>query len=569
MVSKAPMPLLMDSLTPSVRVMSKPAGNTEREDFRAVLSDASLESSHVERTEKDATAKASSKDSKPTKKPANEEKDSAAPAASAEAPAKTEGDQNPVGEAPPAGETEGREDTTAAEQGSAETESGTSDQEAGGEQAVGEAGTTGQTSGEAQAGGGGSGSEVAELTVALLKALESSSRVVVTEAPTAQASQGQTLATPSTNQTSATPQTTTPVLMPDTQSQTTSRDGGAMQDGGSMQDGETPGNQNPQISENQPAQAPAVPTAYVDDETGSDSVRPKSDERDTTTAAREMSARKSEQPAEVRALILASRSSESVDRTESEAPRPVRETNVATEFAKLLMKTSTGPSQETTQPNKGEAAQAETPATPASAGTTGSGETASSGETARPPSGMKVTSVQHGAAPASEPGDLNANASKEAIDRIVRVTQATTGQRQSQVRLQLEPPELGQIRIDVKITQGTLSISIQAETAAAKELLESRFEGLRQGLANHGLNVGRFDVELRHSSSANTDSRDPGSDQPGQPETFAHQQSSGDPNAETGGSWRESDAGYEFGDGSESTAPESVAHYASGVDVTA
>jgi len=83
------------------------------------------------------------------------------------------------------------------------------------------------------------------------------------------------------------------------------------------------------------------------------------------------------------------------------------------------------------------------------------------------------------------------------VDRLVRVLSSSAGPRGSYLKLQLEPPSLGQLRLEVRMNQEALSIRLQAETVAVKNLLSERIAELKTTLQGHGLQVERVTVELK------------------------------------------------------------------------
>ena len=97
------------------------------------------------------------------------------------------------------------------------------------------------------------------------------------------------------------------------------------------------------------------------------------------------------------------------------------------------------------------------------------------------------------------------------LEQVVRAARAQIGARHSQVRLQLHPPELGQLRIDVRIDGKNIQMHLEAQTEAAHRLLSSRVSELRGTLQAQGLNVERVQVDLRgpQQMSAGHDQQDP------------------------------------------------------------
>lgn len=76
------------------------------------------------------------------------------------------------------------------------------------------------------------------------------------------------------------------------------------------------------------------------------------------------------------------------------------------------------------------------------------------------------------------------------VDRMVWMIRA--GEQRS--RLQIHPPELGRVDLDVVIKQGHLQVNMGAETLNVKELIEANLNQLKQQLSDLGFNVDKFDV---------------------------------------------------------------------------
>ncbi len=125
--------------------------------------------------------------------------------------------------------------------------------------------------------------------------------------------------------------------------------------------------------------------------------------------------------------------------------------------------------------------------------------------------------------------------SQENIDRIVRVLRAHVGDRESQVRIQLDPPELGRVRIDIRMRDDVLLLNVETDTAAGRDLLKSRLTELREALQQQGIVVERANVELREAVQEAPQNREqqqssqsdqhPNQEAPGQP---AHQSQDSD-----------------------------------------
>ena len=91
----------------------------------------------------------------------------------------------------------------------------------------------------------------------------------------------------------------------------------------------------------------------------------------------------------------------------------------------------------------------------------------------------------------------DSEASGGTLGRLMNVLRNNIGQRHSQLTVQLEPPELGRMRIDVRLTDNHMRLNISTETEQARQMITQRFDVLRSALENQGITVSRFDVQTR------------------------------------------------------------------------
>ena len=82
------------------------------------------------------------------------------------------------------------------------------------------------------------------------------------------------------------------------------------------------------------------------------------------------------------------------------------------------------------------------------------------------------------------------------FERLVRSIRLQTGLRSSSARLQLHPPELGRVRVDVRLAGEHVEIDVRTETDAARETLSHRADELKTALQHHGIHVDRLDVAV-------------------------------------------------------------------------
>lgn len=99
---------------------------------------------------------------------------------------------------------------------------------------------------------------------------------------------------------------------------------------------------------------------------------------------------------------------------------------------------------------------------------------------------------------------------RKIVDNLVRVLRANLGKRQSVVKLQLSPPDLGRLRIDMRISGDRLRIDIEAQTQQVRQLLESSARVLHDALREQGVLIERFNVSLHAPSSNDTPNPDDG-----------------------------------------------------------
>lgn len=73
-----------------------------------------------------------------------------------------------------------------------------------------------------------------------------------------------------------------------------------------------------------------------------------------------------------------------------------------------------------------------------------------------------------------------------------------------EVTLRLSPPELGSLRLEVRVHQGAMVARVEAETSTARNILVDNLPALRDRLAEQGVRIERFDIDLmqRHTGGA-------------------------------------------------------------------
>jgi flagellar hook-length control protein FliK len=106
-------------------------------------------------------------------------------------------------------------------------------------------------------------------------------------------------------------------------------------------------------------------------------------------------------------------------------------------------------------------------------------------------------------APTQAKGTSSGGVEFDSAKFLHRVTRAfaVAQERGGEVRLRLSPPELGALRLDVSLRDGVLVAHMQTETTAARAALLDNLPTLRDRLAEQGVRIERFDVDLAQQQS--------------------------------------------------------------------
>ncbi|MFM7260257.1 MAG: flagellar hook-length control protein FliK [bacterium] len=138
--------------------------------------------------------------------------------------------------------------------------------------------------------------------------------------------------------------------------------------------------------------------------------------------------------------------------------------------------------------------------------------------------------------PASDLALVSEDSSAPAAQLAAKGAEILAKQRGGAITMRLEPPALGQLKIELRITQGSVVADFTAATPEARVLLESSVGMLRERLESQGLGVERITVHggRAHGETAATQTSQQGSQQ-------GDARSQGD--ARGDGSGRQSDGG--------------------------
>jgi flagellar hook-length control protein FliK len=101
----------------------------------------------------------------------------------------------------------------------------------------------------------------------------------------------------------------------------------------------------------------------------------------------------------------------------------------------------------------------------------------------------------------SESAERGDSARRADFARLVRSLKVQAGAKSSSAVIRLDPPELGRVRINVRMEENALSVRVEAATAKGRELLQSRIRELVDSLAEHNIRVDRLEVVAAEDGS--------------------------------------------------------------------
>ena len=85
------------------------------------------------------------------------------------------------------------------------------------------------------------------------------------------------------------------------------------------------------------------------------------------------------------------------------------------------------------------------------------------------------------------------------IDQVGRQLGLALKRGDNQVRIQLKPPQLGSIQLDMTLKDNMLKVAMIAEHHSVKEVLMSHVHELREALVEQGVELQKIDVEINHN----------------------------------------------------------------------
>lgn len=91
------------------------------------------------------------------------------------------------------------------------------------------------------------------------------------------------------------------------------------------------------------------------------------------------------------------------------------------------------------------------------------------------------------------------------IRNIIQNSQTLIERGGGQMKVQLRPEGLGQVELQVSVKDGKVDVQMLTDSQETKRLLETGFEDLKSGLAQHKLNVDNFKVDLSQKTDTQLD----------------------------------------------------------------
>ena len=140
-----------------------------------------------------------------------------------------------------------------------------------------------------------------------------------------------------------------------------------------------------------------------------------------------------------------------------------------------------------------QAGKAQAAAQPSQAAQSAGTETASAGLAARSDA---ISTAQQTSQAASARASLPAYVIRQVGDQMAQMVNRNL----STLRLNLKPPELGGLKLELTVKDGAVRATLVAETNAAKQALDAGAEQLRQMLNQQGLKLERLDVFVQADS---------------------------------------------------------------------
>lgn len=92
----------------------------------------------------------------------------------------------------------------------------------------------------------------------------------------------------------------------------------------------------------------------------------------------------------------------------------------------------------------------------------------------------------------------------DSVANAARALNASGGLGRYQATMKLDPPEMGQLSVQVRMNQQTMTLHVRTENESVSRLIESRLSDLRDALAAHGIRVDKTEVVTRSPDAGET-----------------------------------------------------------------
>ena len=99
------------------------------------------------------------------------------------------------------------------------------------------------------------------------------------------------------------------------------------------------------------------------------------------------------------------------------------------------------------------------------------------------------------------------------MSRVMRSLTAMMNQRGGVMNMRLDPPELGELRIQMVLGRGSVSATFEATNEQTQAMLNKNLSALRTALESQGLTVERLHVHINQGSGAQAQPEDASDDQ--------------------------------------------------------
>jgi flagellar hook-length control protein FliK len=109
-----------------------------------------------------------------------------------------------------------------------------------------------------------------------------------------------------------------------------------------------------------------------------------------------------------------------------------------------------------------------------------------------------MLSQTRGAAP--QHVEVMQESSRGTFEQIVKQFNLILRKGGGEARLQLQPENLGSIKLNVRLHNSEVSTSILVENQTVKELIMSKLQTLQETLSQQGFEIGSFQVEVREGN---------------------------------------------------------------------